>query len=155
MISSAFLQLPDAPESPLPFHDAPKTRKSKPVNGKPQTMPTFPATTECHFTKPNTKSTTVQIERRARGLTVHLTALMLHSPPLLTSKGVGTPCLGSLRFWIVVGLYIAVHIGIDRTKKGLMSTKKLADSASVFVVDQVLQHQHDYPVGMVFYAGQV
>ena len=82
MISSAFLQLPDAPESPLPFHDAPKTRKSKPVNGKPQTMPTFPATTECHFTKPNTKSTTVQIERRARGVTVHLTT---HYAPLSTT----------------------------------------------------------------------
>ena len=45
-----------------------------------------------------------------------------------------------------------MHIGIDRTKKGLVSTKNLADSASVFVVDQVLQHLHDYPVGMVFYA---
>src|SRR5450755_1383799 len=43
-------------------------RKSKPVKGKPQTMATIPATTECHFTKPNTKSTTAQIEKKARGL---------------------------------------------------------------------------------------
>src|SRR5882724_1149762 len=48
--------------------DALKPRKSKPVNGKPQTMATIPATTECHFTKPNTKSTTAQIEKKARGV---------------------------------------------------------------------------------------
>jgi hypothetical protein len=51
---------------------------------------------------------------------------------------VGFELLGSLRFWIVVGVYIVVHIGIDRAKQGLVSTKKLADSASVFVLDQVL-----------------
>jgi Protein of unknown function (DUF3307) len=33
---------------------------------------------------------------------------------------------------------IVVHIGIDRAKQGLVSTKKLRDSASVFVLDQVL-----------------
>jgi len=59
--------VPGAPESSLPFHDALKPRKSKPVNGKPQTMATIPAKTECHFTKPNTKSTTAQIEKKARG----------------------------------------------------------------------------------------
>jgi len=31
-------------------------------------MATIPATTECHFTKPNTKSTTAQIEKKARGV---------------------------------------------------------------------------------------
>jgi hypothetical protein len=51
---------------------------------------------------------------------------------------VGLELLGSLRFWIVVGVYIVVHIGIDRAKKGLVSTKKLPDSASVFVLNQVL-----------------
>jgi Protein of unknown function (DUF3307) len=51
---------------------------------------------------------------------------------------VGLELLGSLRFWIVAGVYIVVHLGIDRAKQGLVSTKKLADSASVFVVDQAL-----------------
>jgi hypothetical protein len=59
--------VPGAPKSSLPFPDALKPRKSKPVNGKPQTMATIPATTECHFTKPNTKSTTAQIEKKAMG----------------------------------------------------------------------------------------
>ena len=65
---------------------------------------------------------------------------------------VGLELLGSLLFWIVVGVYVVVHVGIDGAKQGLVSTKNLADSASVFVVDQVLRHLHDYPVGMVFYA---
>src|SRR6476660_3432336 len=60
--------MPGAPESSLPLPDALKPRKSKPVNGKPQTMATIPATTECHFTKPNTKSTTAPIEKKARGV---------------------------------------------------------------------------------------
>ena len=60
--------MPGAPESSLPFLDALKPRKSKPVNGKPQTTATIPATTECHFAKPNTKSTTAQIEKKARGV---------------------------------------------------------------------------------------
>ena len=51
---------------------------------------------------------------------------------------VGLELLSSLRFWILVGAYIVVHLGIDRAKQALVSTKKLADSASVFVVDQVL-----------------
>jgi hypothetical protein len=52
----------------LPFHDALKPRKSNPVNGKPPTTATIPATTDCHFTNPNTKSTTAQIEKKARGV---------------------------------------------------------------------------------------
>jgi len=46
--------------------------------------------------------------------------------------------LTSLWFWIMAALYIAVHLGIDRAKQGLVSTARLADSASVFIVDQVL-----------------
>ena len=41
-------------------------------------------------------------------------------------------------FWIMAALYIVVHLGIDRAKQGLVSTARLADSASVFIVDQVL-----------------
>jgi hypothetical protein len=72
--------VPDAPESLLPFHDDPKTRKSKPVNGKPQTMATIPATTECHFTKPNTKSITAQIEKKARGVERFISASIMLLP---------------------------------------------------------------------------
>ena len=35
-------------------------------------------------------------------------------------------------------LYVAVHLGIDRAKQRLVSTAGLADSASVFLLDQVL-----------------
>jgi hypothetical protein len=35
-------------------------------------------------------------------------------------------------------LYVAVDLGIDRAKQGLVSTAKLADSASVFLLDRVL-----------------
>ena len=31
-------------------------------------MAAIPATTECHFTKPNTKSTTAQLKKKARGV---------------------------------------------------------------------------------------
>ena len=41
--------------------------------------------------------------------------------------------LGSLRYWIIAGLYIAVHLGIDRMKQGLVSAKELSDSAYVLV----------------------
>src|ERR1700722_19090253 len=51
---------------------------------------------------------------------------------------VGLELLGSLLFWIVVGVYVVVHVGIDGAKQGLVSTKKLADSESVFVLDQAL-----------------
>ena len=64
----------------MPFHDAPKKRKSKPVDGKPQTMPTIPATSECHFTKPNRKSTTAPIEKKASGVRRFISPrIMLHS----------------------------------------------------------------------------
>jgi hypothetical protein len=35
-------------------------------------------------------------------------------------------------------VYVAAHLGVDRAKQGLVSTAKLADSASVFLLDQVL-----------------
>jgi hypothetical protein len=46
--------------------------------------------------------------------------------------------LGSLRYWIIAGLYVAVHLGIDRVKQGLVSTNKLQDSAYVLIGDQAL-----------------
>jgi len=50
--------------SSVPFPSALKTRKSKTVNGKPHTMATTPATTECHLMQPIAKSTTAQIEKK-------------------------------------------------------------------------------------------
>jgi hypothetical protein len=35
-------------------------------------------------------------------------------------------------------VYIAIHLGIDRAKQGLVITANLADSATVFLLDQVL-----------------
>ena len=46
--------------------------------------------------------------------------------------------LTSLWFWVVACLYIAVHLGIDWAKQGLVSRAKLTDSATVFLLDQVL-----------------
>lgn len=46
--------------------------------------------------------------------------------------------LTSLRFWIMAALYIVMHLGIDRAKQGLVSTAKLTDSSSVFVLDHAL-----------------
>jgi hypothetical protein len=44
----------------------------------------------------------------------------------------------SLWFWMAVCLYLAAQLGIDRAKQGLVNTAKLADSATVFLLDQVL-----------------
>src|SRR5258708_21277697 len=39
----------------------------------------------------------------------------------------------SLWFWMAVCLYIAMHLGIDRARQGLVNTVKLPDSATVFL----------------------
>ena len=46
--------------------------------------------------------------------------------------------LTSFWFWMAACVYIAIHLGIDRAKQGLVITAKLADSATVFLLDQVL-----------------
>ncbi len=57
---------------------------------------------------------------------------------LCVAAFIGFQLLTSLWFGIMAGLYIAVHLRIDRAKQGLVSTARLADSASVFILDQVL-----------------
>jgi hypothetical protein len=52
------------------------------------------------------------------------------------SAFIGLDLVTSFWFWVAVCLYIAAHLGIDRGKQGLVSTAKLADSASVFLFDQ-------------------
>jgi hypothetical protein len=46
--------------------------------------------------------------------------------------------LTSFWFWMAACAYIAIHLGIDRAKQGLVNTAKLADSATGFLLDQVL-----------------
>ena len=64
---------------------------------------------------------------------VHLVVLVLCVAAFMSLQ-----LLASLWFWIWALLYITVHLGIDRAKQELVSTAKLKDSATVFVVDQVL-----------------
>jgi hypothetical protein len=65
--------------------------------------------------------------------TIHLVILVL-----CVTAFISLELVTSLWFWMAVCLYIAIHLGIDRAKQGLVSTAKLADSASVFLVDQVV-----------------
>lgn len=55
----------------------------------------------------------------------------------------GLQSLASISFWLAAALYIAAHLVIDRAKQALISAAKPADSASIFIVDQVLH------VGMI------
>jgi hypothetical protein len=64
---------------------------------------------------------------------IHLLVLVLCVAAFISFQ-----LLISYWFWIMAALYIAVHLGIDRAKQGLVSTARLADSASVFIVDQAL-----------------
>jgi hypothetical protein len=57
---------------------------------------------------------------------------------LCVATFIGIPLLTSLWFWIMTAPYIAVHLGIDRAKQRLVRNARLADSAFVFILDQVL-----------------
>jgi lysylphosphatidylglycerol synthetase-like protein (DUF2156 family) len=46
--------------------------------------------------------------------------------------------LSSRRFWIAACIYIVAHLGIDRAKQMLVSTATMRDSASAFLLDQLL-----------------
>jgi hypothetical protein len=63
---------------------------------------------------------------------IHLLILVL-----CVAAFISLELLTSLWFWVVACFYIAVHLGIDRAKQGLVSRAKVADSASVFLLDQV------------------
>src|ERR1700732_3519162 len=64
---------------------------------------------------------------------IHLLILVL-----CVAAFISLELLTSFWFWMALSLYIATHLGIDRAKQGLVSTAKLADSATVFLLDQVL-----------------
>lgn len=80
------------------------------------------------------------LQRKRQGLRgylehggVHLVALSLS-----IALFVGWQRLTSFGFWIVVLLYTTVHLVIDRLQQGLLQIAKLADSAPLVVLDQVL-----------------
>ena len=64
---------------------------------------------------------------------VHLLVLLL-----CVAAFIGLELLTSLWFWVAVCLYVALHLGIDRAQQGLVRRAKLADSASVFLLDQAV-----------------
>ena len=80
------------------------------------------------------------VEGKSRGTRAYLVHGGIHFLVLIVCIGafVGLRWLGSLRFWIAAALYIVVHLGIDRAKQALVAAKKLPDSASVFIADQLL-----------------
>ena len=57
---------------------------------------------------------------------------------LCVAAFLGLGMLADLWFWTLAVLYISLHLAIDRLKQALLSKGRLADSASIFVVDQVL-----------------
>jgi Protein of unknown function (DUF3307) len=50
----------------------------------------------------------------------------------------GHDWLASLWFWIAAAVYIGLHLGIDRAKQEWVSIRKLPDSTSLFLIDQLL-----------------
>jgi hypothetical protein len=64
---------------------------------------------------------------------IHLLVLVL-----CVAAFISLELVTSLWFWMAACLYVAAHLGIDRVKQGLVSSAKLADSASIFLLDQVV-----------------
>jgi Protein of unknown function (DUF3307) len=86
----------------------------------------------------------LQSSRMVRGKRQGIHAYLVHGAihllvlVLCVAAFIGLELVASLWFWIAVFLYIAVHLGIDRAKQALVSTARLADSASVFLLDQAV-----------------
>src|SRR6266567_4240945 len=57
--------------------------------------------------------------------------------------------LTSLWFWILAGLYIAVHLGIDRAKQGLVSAARLHHRRAGVVLDSTELDDFEIPVQLV------
>jgi hypothetical protein len=84
--------------------------------------------------------TSKMVQRKGQGYRAYFAHGAIHFLVLIVciAAFVGLPLLASVWFWILAALYIAVHLGIDRAKQELVRTAKLADSATVFIADQVL-----------------
>lgn len=65
---------------------------------------------------------------------------VVHLLVLILCVGVftGSIWLTTLRFWIVSLVFVPVHLVIDRAKQGLVNRAGFANSAPVFLADQIL-----------------
>jgi hypothetical protein len=84
--------------------------------------------------------TSSMVRAKRQGIRAYLAHGAIHLVVLVLCVAVfiGLELVTSFWFWVAACLYIAVHLGIDLAKQGLVSTRKLADSASVFLLDQVV-----------------
>jgi hypothetical protein len=80
------------------------------------------------------------VRAKHQGIRAYLAHGAIHLLVLVLCVGafISLELVTSLWFWVAVCPYMAIHLGIDRAKQGLVSTAKLADSATVFLLDQVL-----------------
>ena len=84
--------------------------------------------------------TSTMVSGKERGSRAYLVHGSIHFVVLVlcVAAFVGPHMLASIWFWTLAPLYVALHLAIDRGKRRLVSTGTVADSASVFVVDQLL-----------------
>jgi hypothetical protein len=82
--------------------------------------------------------TSSMVRAKRQGILAYLVHGAIHLVVLVlcVAAFIGIELVTSFWFWVAACLYIAVHLGIDRAKQGLVTTAKLADSASVFLFDQ-------------------
>jgi hypothetical protein len=80
------------------------------------------------------------VRGKARGIRAYLLHGAIHLLVLLLSVAAfgGLQWLGRVWFWILSLLYVILHLGIDGIKQRLIGSSRVADSTSVFVVDQAL-----------------
>jgi hypothetical protein len=79
------------------------------------------------------------VRAKHQGIRAYIGHGAIHFLVLLVCVAVfiGPALVTSFWFWMAGCAYIAAHLGIDRAKQTLVSTAKLGDSASVFLLDQV------------------
>jgi hypothetical protein len=77
---------------------------------------------------------------KRQGIPAYLVHGAVHVGVLLlcVAAFVSPQLLASGWFWMGASLYIVVHLGIDRIKQAVLSTRELADAPAVFVIDQGL-----------------
>jgi Protein of unknown function (DUF3307) len=80
------------------------------------------------------------VRGKRQGIGAYLAHGMIHLLVLVLCVAVFVSfrTIASLSFGMAVFLYIAIHLGIDRAKQELVSTRRLADSTAVFLLEQAL-----------------
>jgi Protein of unknown function (DUF3307) len=88
------------------------------------------------------------VQRKSKGIRGYIQHGAIHFVVLVVCIGafVGTQVLWSYRIWMVLSLYVGVHLLIDVSKQRLVNSRRLADSAGLFVCDQAL---HVFTIGAV------